>query len=123
MTVPDPRPRPDPERPGTFVGARCLDCGYPSWWAAPRCPACNGTFEPATFGPRGIVWSSTVVRVPVPGRTPPYALAYVDLDHGPRLLVHVRQDADDIGRVAPGTPVEIVGTSDTGDPLVEVVGA
>jgi uncharacterized OB-fold protein len=37
-----------------------------------------------------------VVRVPVPGRTPPYALAYVDLDDGPRVLAHA-DDAVPIG--------------------------
>ena len=61
-----------------------------------------------------------MVRVPVPGREPPYAVAYVDLDDGPRLLAHVRP-TDAVDRVAPGTPVELVGTTDAGDPLVEIV--
>ena len=122
-TVPDPRPSADPERSNIVHGSRCGACGYTSWWASPRCPVCDGTLAPATFGPHGTVWSSTVVRVPVPGRTPPYAVAYVDLDDGPRLLAHVRQRRDDVDRIAPGTPVELVGTTDAGDPLVEVVAA
>jgi uncharacterized OB-fold protein len=48
-------------------------------------------------------------------------VAYVDLDDGPRLLAHVRQPTDAVDRVAPGTPVEVVGTTDAGDPLVEIV--
>ena len=120
-TVPDPRPSADPEHPNTVRGSRCGACGYAAWWASPRCPVCASTSEPARFGPRGTVWSSTVVRVPVPGRTPPYAVAYVDLENGPRLLAHVRQPPGDVDRVAPGTPVELVGTTDAGDPLVEVV--
>ena len=120
-TVPDPRPSADPEHPGTVRGSRCTACGHASWWASPRCPTCGGTLAPTTFGPRGVVWSSTVVRVPVPGRTPPYAVAYVDLDDGPRLLAHVRQPTEAVDRVSPGTPVELVGTTDAGDPLVEVV--
>jgi uncharacterized OB-fold protein len=46
------------------------------------------------------------VRVPVPGRTPPYGLAYVDLDDGPRILAHA-PGTPDVGarvRLAPKTP-------------------
>ena len=75
------------------------------------------------FGPSGTVWSSTVVRVPVPGRTPPYGLAYVDLDNGPRVLAHVADTGTDAGteRVPPGTRVTIVGETLDGDVLVAVV--
>lgn len=45
------------------------------------------------------MWSATVVRIPVPGREPPYALAYLDLDDGPRVLAHL-----------PGTEAVPVGT-------------
>ena len=74
------------------------------------------------FGPSGTVWSSTVVRVPVPGRTPPYGLAYVDLDNGPRVLAHVADAGTDTGteRVPPGTRVTIVGETLDGDVLVAV---
>jgi uncharacterized OB-fold protein len=61
------------------------------------------------------------VRVPVPGRTPPYGLAYVDLDDGPRLLAHVHQpddDGADTARLAPGTRVSLIGATDVGDVLV-----
>ncbi|HEX8754087.1 MAG TPA: OB-fold domain-containing protein, partial [Solirubrobacterales bacterium] len=43
---------------------------------------------PALCGPLGTVWAATVVRIPVPGREPPYGLAYVDLEDGPRVLAH-----------------------------------
>ena len=126
MTIVDPRPRivAAPDGAGVVAGVRCTDherCPGRAAFDWPACPSCGGTVEPAEFGPGGTVWSSTVVRIQVPGRTPPYALAYVDLDDGPRLLAHVRQPAGDVDRVAPGTPVELVGTTDAGDPLVEVV--
>ena len=80
------------------AGVRCTRCGYPAASARPRCPACRGPVEPAEFGPGGTVWSATVVRIPVPGREPPYALAYVDLDDGPRVLSHLDcADALDVG--------------------------
>lgn len=70
-----------------------------------------------------------MVRVPVPGRTPPYGLAYVDLDDGPRILAHVADDVADHGtvdgspveRVAPGTRMRVSGSTDLGDVQVETV--
>lgn len=116
-TTPDPRPAvvgKDPVR--GVAGCRCARCGHPLLWAPPRCPECGGEPHEAVFGPSGTVWSSTVVRVPVPGRTPPYGLAYVDLDGGPRILAHVAGSAAE--RVAPGTRVTVVGQTDDGDVLV-----
>lgn len=57
------------------------------------------------------------MRVPVPGRTPPYGLAYVDLDEGPRVLAHVDSDGD-AERLPPGTCVRVCGTTADGDVLV-----
>lgn len=76
---------------------------------------------PAHFGPAGVVFSATVLRIAVPGRTPPIALAYVDLDDGPRLLAHVDGPTD--VPLAPGTRVELVGRTDDDDPLVRAVRA
>ena len=71
------------------AGVRCTSCGHVVAFERVRCPQCAGAVVETEFGPAGTVWASTVVRVPVPGRTPPYALAYVDLDDGPRVLAHV----------------------------------
>ncbi|MBC9734312.1 OB-fold domain-containing protein [Nocardioides sp. zg-578] len=83
----------------------------------PVCAACAGPVAEARFGPRGVVWSSTVVRIPVGDRTPPYALAYVDLDEGPRILAHV---AGEPVAAAVGSTVRLVAPVD-GDVVVEVV--
>ena len=94
VAVGDPRPVVVDGATGAQVaGVRCTACGYAVATARPRCPVCHGPVAPAAFGPGGTVWSSTVVRVPLPGRTPPYPLAYVDLDDGgPRVLVHTPGD-------------------------------
>ncbi|MEO6123493.1 MAG: OB-fold domain-containing protein [Ilumatobacteraceae bacterium] len=85
----------------------------------PRCSNCfaDDVVE-ATFGSEGTVWSSTVVRIPVPGRTPPYALAYVDIDDGPRVLAHVEGQSN---RIAVGARVELAPTTEAGDLTVEVL--
>lgn len=118
----DPRPTAESGTDGAWcvTGRRCRACGQASAYPWPRCPACRGEVTPASFGPDGTVWSSTVVRIPVAGHAPPYALAYVDLDDGPRILAQV-VDAD--GAAAPiGGRVRLVTPSADGDLQVRVAG-
>jgi uncharacterized OB-fold protein len=115
--APDPRPGVVDARDGAWLlaGARCTVCGYPTVEVLDRCPVCGGAAVPAEFGPGATVFAATVLRVPVPGREPPYALAYVDVDDGPRILAHVdRTDA----ALVPGARVALVGRTAEGDPLV-----
>ena len=106
--VADPRPQVAGDK---VMGVRCRSCGYPSAPPAPWCPACQvRSQEEAAFGPGGTVWSSTLVHIPVGRWKPPYAVAYVDLDGGPRVLTHLREAAV----LRAGTRVRIVG-SDDGD--------
>lgn len=121
----DPRPRvgEGPDGRPRVVGARCRACGEVAAFAWPRCPACRGELEPASFGPDGTVWSSTVVRIPVPGRAPPYALVYVDLDDGPRILAHVGAGPRQAESAVPiGTRVRLGPPTADGDVQVEVLG-
>ncbi|GAA1512682.1 Zn-ribbon domain-containing OB-fold protein [Nocardioides humi] len=69
------------------AGGRCLSCGRATAPATHRCPWCGAVVEFADFAPRGVVWASTVVHLDSAGRAVPRALAYVDLDDGPRVLV------------------------------------
>ena len=120
-TVPDPRPR-TKQLPGggrELLGARCSSCGYRSLVHPPRCARCFAPLEEASFPPTGSVWSSTVVRIPVPGRTPPYTLAYVDIDEGPRVLAHIVGATE---RVPIGSRVVLADRNDAGDLTMEVVG-
>jgi uncharacterized OB-fold protein len=87
-------------------------------WSSPRCPECGSDMRSERFGPGGTVWSSTVVRVAVPGRTPPYAMAYVDLDDGPRVLAHV---AGPPQRLSVGARVTLTSPGPHGDVMVEEV--
>ncbi|MEX2106923.1 MAG: OB-fold domain-containing protein [Solirubrobacterales bacterium] len=89
MSPVDPRPPVEAEGDAVrLVASRCESCGYVVAGESPACPACGAATAPTACGPRGSVWASTVVRIPVPSREPPYGLAYVDLEDGPRILVH-----------------------------------
>jgi uncharacterized protein len=118
--VPDPRPRAGPAQGGVVPeGVRCTACGYAAAFTRPRCPVCGAGVAPAAFGPEGTVWSATVVRVAVPGRNPPYGLAYVDLDDGPRILAHTPGDVP----VQIGSRVRLVAGGGDGDVAVTVAPA
>jgi uncharacterized protein len=87
LPVADPRPV---FADGAVAGLRCTACRYPvAQQGILWCPACYGAVEPARFAPTGAAWSSTVVQIPVGTRRPPFGLAYLDLDDGPRVLVHL----------------------------------
>ncbi|MDT0201697.1 OB-fold domain-containing protein [Nocardioides sp. AE5] len=112
----DPRPRVQ-GTPPEVVGVACTACHHPMPTPRPACAACGGPVAEARFGPAGVIWSSTVVRIPVGDRQPPYALAYVDLEDGPRVLAHV---AGAVEAPAVGSAVELVAPVD-GDVTVEVI--
>lgn len=117
--VPAP-PLPADPRPavvdGVIAGTTCTECGHASTRREGRCERCLGDTTPSTFGPGATVWSATTVHIRVGDREPPFALAYVDLDDGPRILAHVA------GPHTPsvGAAVRVVGESD-GDVVVDVV--
>lgn len=98
-----------------LAGARCPACGYVAAAARPRCPECAAALEETLFGPGARVWASTVVRVPVAGRVPPYGLAYVDVDDGPRVLAHAPGDVP----LEVGSRVRLAGLTAEGDIRVE----
>ncbi|MFC9553505.1 Zn-ribbon domain-containing OB-fold protein [Rhodococcus sp. NPDC056960] len=106
LPVADSRPVLDGD---AVLGSRCTVCRYPTAQQnLPWCPVCYSTTEAARFPCTGTTWSSTVVAIPVGTHRPPFGLAYVDLDDGPRILVHLAEPAV----LELGTRVEITGTDD-----------
>ncbi len=111
--LPDPRPKTVLQGGQYFVrGAHCPSCGHASAVRVPWCPRCRADTTEKLYGPAGTVWSSTVVHIGLPNRKPPYSLAYVDLDQGPRVLAHV---AAPRGRLAVGTRVRLTAATANGD--------
>lgn len=106
LPVADSRPVLDGD---AVLGVRCSACRYPAAQdGIPWCPVCYAPVEPARFAVTGAAWSSTVVAIRVGERRPPFGLAYLDLDDGPRVLVHLAEPA-----VVPiGTRLRITGTDD-----------
>lgn len=118
----DPRPRVDATADPVVVGSRCTACRHPVAFPRPVCPVCRGPVSEARFGPAGTVFASTVIRIPVGDRVPPYALAHVDLDDGPRILATTEHGPADVVAPPVGARVRLCGTSADGDPVVAVTG-
>lgn len=111
LAVADPRPVFDAAGEPAVLGVRCTACRYPAaQQGIPWCPVCYQPVEPARFSTSGSAWSSTVVAIPVGERRPPFGIAYLDLDDGPRVMVHLAEPV-----VLPlGARLRITGT-DRGD--------
>ena len=71
-------------------------------------PAAEAEATGAVWTWAGAVWAATVVHLPVGRWQPPFALGYVDVEDGPRVLVHLRADPCPAG----GERVAFTGTAD-----------
>lgn len=80
---------------GRLVIPRCRGCSGAIWYPRPFCPDCHGDdLEWVETSGAGAVYSFTVTRRghadnPAYQDAPPYVLAYVELDEGPRILTNV----------------------------------
>jgi hypothetical protein len=69
----------------------CKACGENQFYPRPFCLSCESNdLEWAETAGKGTIYSLTTIRMPVtPELPPPYLLALVDLDEGPRLLTNI----------------------------------
>ncbi|MEU3273087.1 hypothetical protein ABZ639_19780 [Saccharomonospora sp. NPDC006951] len=117
----DPRPRvvtgPGGGGDVAVAGWRCSGCGHPIAQQVSRCPLCRSSVADSVFPAEGEIWASTCLRVRVPGHTPPFAVAYLVLDDGPRVLVHTPGEQP----LPPASRAKVTGMSETGDLLAVAV--
>lgn len=96
--------------PGLLHASRCTRCERHFFPVRATCGACGpaGEIVPVLLDGAGVIYSSTVSRVPSPtGLKPPYAYGYVDLKSAAlRVFALFTGAAPDSFR--PGAPVEMV---------------
>jgi uncharacterized OB-fold protein len=84
---------------GELIIQRCSDCGQYQFYPRPFCLACqsdNVSWTPASGA--GTIYSQTTVHIQVrPELTPPYTVAIVELDEGPRLTAIIVNGETQIG--------------------------
>jgi uncharacterized OB-fold protein len=87
---------------------RCEECGTYVWIPRPFCPRDMSPTGWVDVSGRGVVYSHTTVHrgERLYAKRPPFVLAYVELDEGPRMMTNiVGCDPDD---VVIGMPVRVV---------------
>jgi hypothetical protein len=114
-------PRRDPESApyweaaarGVLLLKRCRSCGKTHYFPRPLCPFCmSAETEWIEARGSGEIYSFSVMR----RATPPYALAYVTLDEGVRVLTNIVQCDFDAIRI--GQRVMLVfEASENGSPI------
>ena len=92
--LPEPTPETQHFWDGTKLGElrlqRCNDCARAYFPPRPFCPECASravTVFAATG--RGTLHSYVISHRPAPGFDPPYAIAIVELEEGPRLMSNI----------------------------------
>ena len=92
--VPVPTPETLPFWQGTRAGElrlqRCNACEHAYFPPRPFCPKCMSR-EVSWFraSGRGLLYSYVIHHRPVPGFTPPYSIAVVALEEGPRMMTNI----------------------------------
>ncbi|HKU42821.1 MAG TPA: Zn-ribbon domain-containing OB-fold protein [Polyangiales bacterium] len=92
--VPTPTPETLPFWEGTKLGElrlqRCNACAHVYFPPRPFCPKCAAR-KVSWFkaSGRGSLYSYVIHHRPVPGFTPPYSIAIVQLQEGPRLMSNI----------------------------------
>jgi uncharacterized protein len=99
-SLPVPEPVIDTDTAGYFAAARegrlmigrCNSCAAPIWYPRPMCPECHSFdtgLEEASG--RGRIYTFAVIRrAAAPyNNLPPFVLAYVELEEGPRVMTNV----------------------------------
>ena len=93
-----PLPVPTPETTHFWEGARlgelrlqaCRDCGHTYFPPRPFCPSCaSKKVEVVRASGRGTLQSYVISHLPAPGFEPPYTIAVVKLEEGPKMLTNI----------------------------------
>jgi uncharacterized OB-fold protein len=95
---PRPLPIPTPETRHFWEGARhhelllqqCDQCRHVYFPPRPFCPACaSRRVSVVRASGRASLYSYVIHHQPAPGFTPPYAIAVVELEEGPRMMTSI----------------------------------
>ena len=69
---------------------RCDACQSAYFPPRPFCPTCNSRHVSVfKASGRGVLWSYVIHHRPAPGFEPPYAIAVVKLEEGPRMMTNI----------------------------------
>ena len=111
--IPNPSPETLPFWQGTKAGElrlqRCDACQHVYFPPRPFCPKCAGrAVSWFKASGRGILFSYIIHLRPAPGFTPPYSIAVVQLDEGPRMMTNIIECPQTPEALQLDMPLEVV---------------
>jgi uncharacterized protein len=110
-------PQPTPETQHFWDGTKanelllqcCDECSKVYFPPRPFCPACGSRKISVTKASgKGILYSYVIHHRPVPGFTPPYAIAVVELAEGPRMMTNIVECPQTPEALVLDMPVEVM---------------
>lgn len=111
-----PLPVPTPETAHFWEGTRlgelrlqaCRHCGHTYFPPRPFCPKCaSKEVEVTRSSGRGTLHSYVISHLPAPGFEPPYTIAVVKLEEGPKMLTNIVGTPCDPALLKLDDPVEV----------------
>ena len=110
-------PQPTPETQHFWDGTkanklllqRCDDCSKTYFPPRPFCPECaSRNVSVVAASGKGILYSYVIHHRPVSGFTPPYAIAVVELEEGPRMMTNIVDCPQTPEALVLDMPIEVV---------------
>jgi uncharacterized OB-fold protein len=115
QTNPETRPFWDAAREGRLMVGRCASCRRTHYYPRSVCPFCfteGATLEPVSG--RGIVYT---ISVTYRGAPEPYAIGYVELEDGPRILTNFTGAALESFKIGDPVTVVFISTDEDAPPV------
>jgi uncharacterized OB-fold protein len=86
----------DPVGPSSVVGGKCRDCSAFTYPPGSSCRLCGAEIEAVRLAGTGRLQAWTVIRVAPESFEAPYVIGYAVLDEGPRVLVRINENPEDL---------------------------
>lgn len=109
-----------PDGTGNLLGSRCTACGAHFFPIRQACSGClSRELDTIPLSTEGVLYTFSIVRQSTPEFPVPYALGYVDLPEGLRIMGQI--SGCDLEDITIGMKMELVlepfGQDDEGEPL------
>lgn len=99
----------DGAKEGRLMLQSCIRCSEPYFPPRPFCPRCGGrevhAFEASG---KGRLHSYVISHLKAPGYEPPFTIAVVELEEGPRLMTNIVDCPAETGALDLDMPLEVV---------------
>ncbi len=98
----------DGAKAGKLMLQSCTDCDKAYYPPRPFCPACGSRAVKAfEASGKGRLYSYVINHMPAPGYTPPFTVAVVELEEGPRMMSNILECPADPDALVLDMPLEV----------------